>query len=47
MSFAEHWGLLVRARYARLLGNAADSPIVKDGGSADQFFIGAGIFYRY
>lgn len=47
MSFAEHWGVLVRGRYARLVGNASDSPIVKDGGSADQFFIGAGIFYRY
>lgn len=46
-SFAEHWGILIRGRYSRLLGEAADSPIVKSGGSADQFFIGAGIFYRF
>lgn len=46
-SFAEHWGVLLRGRYARLLGNAADSPIVRDGGSRDQYFLGAGVFYRY
>ncbi len=46
-SFAEHWGVVVRGRYARLVGDAADSPIVKEGGSANQYFLGAGIFYRY
>jgi outer membrane protein len=38
-------GLL--ARYARLLGDAADSPIVDDEGSANQFFAGLLVGVRF
>jgi MipA family protein len=33
--------------YARLLSDAADSPLVDDVGDADQFFGGALINYRF
>lgn len=33
--------------YTRLVGDAADSPIVTEGGSADQFFGGVGVGYRF
>ncbi|UUX48817.1 MipA/OmpV family protein [Nisaea acidiphila] len=39
--------LLGLAGYSRLLGDAADSPIVADHGSADQFSVGAGLVYRW
>ncbi|WP_170975489.1 MipA/OmpV family protein [Martelella alba] len=45
--FNDSWGLTATVRYARLLGDAADSPIVKDAGSPSQTFIGAGVFYRF
>lgn len=32
----EHWAILTSGEYKRLLGDAADSPIVTDEGSADQ-----------
>ncbi len=38
--------LLLNARYDRLVGDAADSPIVK-AGSANQFTFGAGLSYRF
>ena len=38
-------GLL--ARYARLVGDAADSPIVDDEGSANQFFAGLLVGVRF
>lgn len=43
--FTESLGLSGRAQYKRLLGDAADSPIVDDKGSADQFF--GGLFLTY
>ena len=33
--------------YTRLLGDAADSPVTDDRGSADQFFGGLGVSYRF
>jgi outer membrane protein len=33
--------------YSRLLGDAADSPVVSDRGSADQLFMGAAVGYRF
>ena len=39
------WLLGVGVRYARLLGDAADSPIVDGRGSADQLMAGMGIGY--
>lgn len=43
----ERWGIVGRASYSRLLGDAADSPIVKDEGSADQFSGGLGISFSF
>lgn len=43
----EHWSLTGVAGYNRLLGDAADSPLVDRDGSADQFFGGLGISYSF
>lgn len=43
----EQWSLSAIGRYARLLGDAADSPIVDDEGSADQFIGGLSIGYSF
>jgi outer membrane scaffolding protein for murein synthesis (MipA/OmpV family) len=43
--FTESIGISGRAQYKRLLNDAADSPIVDDKGSADQFF--GGLFLTY
>jgi len=43
----ESIGLSGRAQYKRLLGDAASSPIVEDEGSADQFFGGLFLTYRF
>lgn len=45
--FNERWGVLGRVSYSRLLGDAADSPIVRDEGSRNQFLVGAAISYRF
>ena len=39
------WGLYAFAGYDRLIGDAADSPIVRAFGSRDQFFGGLGLFF--
>lgn len=41
-----NWALFSRFSYSRLIGDAADSPIIEEG-SADQFLFGTGISYRY
>lgn len=41
---SEDWGLKLSGRYSRLVGDAADSPIVE---SENQFFAGVGITYRF
>jgi MipA family protein len=46
-SITERWGIVGRAEYSRLLGDAANSPIVKQEGSPDQFEAGIGIFYSF
>jgi outer membrane protein len=43
----ERWSTTVSASYARLVGDAAQSPIVKQIGSRDQFTIGASISYSF
>ncbi len=43
----ENWSLIGRAGYKRLLGDAADSPLVKDRGDANQFSTGLMIGYRF
>ncbi len=46
-NFSERWGAFGRVAYTRLIGDAADSPVVDDEGSADQFFAGLAISYRF
>lgn len=45
--FAGSWSVTGIASYSRLLGDAADSPIVDDRGSPDQLFLGALVNYRF
>ncbi|MEM6456799.1 MAG: MipA/OmpV family protein [Acidobacteriota bacterium] len=47
LSFSEQWGVLTRVAYTKLLGDAADSPIVEIAGDDDHFFVGMGAFYRF
>jgi outer membrane protein len=42
-----HWGLTFDASYRRLLGDAADSPLVRQLGSEDQFRASAGVSYAF
>jgi len=42
--FMEKWGLQVLGGYDRLVGDAADSPVVRD---ADQFSAGLGLSYSF
>ena len=44
---ANPWSVYTRFAYNRLLGDAADSPVVDDVGSADQYAFGGGVFYRF
>jgi len=44
---SDHWGLIGVAKYTRLVGDAADSPIVKDEGSRSQFMLGTGVVFRF
>jgi len=44
--FTERIGIGGRAQYKRLLGDAADSPIVDNEGSADQFLSTLFLTYR-
>ena len=41
------WSFLVLAEYKRLLEDAAESPLVKDVGSENQFQIGVGLVYHF
>lgn len=41
---SKDWGLKLSGRYSRLIGDAADSPIVED---ENQFYAGIGITYRF
>jgi outer membrane protein len=44
---SEFWHVGVGARYQRLLGDAEDSPVVDDRGSADQFMAGLAVAYSW
>ncbi|MEM1177847.1 MAG: MipA/OmpV family protein [Acidobacteriota bacterium] len=46
-SFSESWGVFTRFAWNRLVDDAAESPLVRDLGSRDQRFFGAGAFYRW
>ncbi len=43
----ENWHLGGSAMYQRLLGDAEDSPVVDDRGSANQIFGGLAILYSW
>ena len=43
----ERWSVSGLASYTRLLGDAADSPVVDDVGNENQFFAGALVNYRF
>jgi outer membrane protein len=45
--FSKHWGIETYAKYDRLTGDAADSPIVMTHGSRDQFSFGAALTYTF
>jgi len=45
--FAPNWGLMAAVRLTRLLGDAADSPVVDDEGSATQLLAGAAATYTF
>jgi outer membrane protein len=44
---ARDWGVYAYAGYDRLIGDAADSPLVRAFGSRDQFSGGIGLFYQF
>ncbi len=44
---SRHLAISVHLQYLRMIGDAADSPIVKDRGSADQFVVGLGLSYTF
>lgn len=46
-SLTDHWGITGRVGYKRLLGDAADSPLVKDEGSANQLTTGLFLKFTY
>lgn len=46
-SLSDHWGLTGLVGFKRLLGDAADSPLVEDKGSANQFNAGLLLSYKF
>jgi outer membrane protein len=47
LHLSPHWHLAAGAMYLRLMGDAADSPIVSVEGSRDQWIYGAGALYSW
>ena len=45
--FTPRWGIMTYAKYDRLVGDAADSPVVREHGSRDQFSGGLGLTYTF
>lgn len=46
-SLTQNWGLTGRLGLKRMMGDAADSPLVEDRGSANQFTSGLFLSYRF
>lgn len=46
-SFNRQWGMVGIAQYTRWMGDASDSPIIKQEGSENQFFGALGVTYRF
>lgn len=47
LSFSRRWGLFGRVLASRLTGGAADSPLVTEEGSPEQYFGGIGVFINF
>lgn len=47
MHFSPKWHIAAGLRYQRLLGDAADSPVVADRGSENQIIAGMGLAYAW
>lgn len=47
LSFSRRWGLFGRVLASRLTGDAADSPLVTEEGSPEQYFGGVGLFINF
>jgi outer membrane scaffolding protein for murein synthesis (MipA/OmpV family) len=47
MPLSESWSVDLMAKYAHLLGDAADSPLVDLKGSANQFSAGLSLSYHF
>ncbi|MEH3048617.1 MipA/OmpV family protein [Sphingomonas adhaesiva] len=45
--FTPRWGVLVNGSYARLVGDAGDSPVTRVRGSRDQLAAGLGLSYTF
>ena len=45
--FTPRWGIMTYAKYDRLVGDAADSPVVREHGSRDQFSGGVALSYTF
>jgi outer membrane protein len=45
--FTDRWGVMSFVRYDRLVEDAADSPVVRQFGSRDQFSGGLGLMYTF
>jgi outer membrane protein len=45
--FLERWSVTALATYSRLIGDAADSPVVDEAGDENQLFGGALVNYRF
>jgi outer membrane protein len=45
--FGRHWQIGAQVQYLRLLGNAADSPIIRKSGSAEQVIVGLQLGYTF
>ena len=45
-ALTERWSLTGFANYSRLIGDAADSPIVDQRGDANPFFVGFGVSFQ-
>lgn len=44
---SEHWRISGILQLSRLVGDAQDSPLVQERGSADQALVGAALFYKF
>jgi len=45
--FNKYWSFITIANYIRLLNDAANSPLVENEGSKNQFWLGIGVAYRF